>query len=181
MMSLEIFTRDIKNIFPKKIHLSTSNGNYEMNFSECQKNPPKLEVIYHHSTPTESADVLSDAEPDYFGMDIHIQKIEDKFELIVDITYGDSMMFSFKIKPDGKVQVGHYNGYGSKFDPNYEFYLQEETIKDFINAFNKMNLGFNLTRDQFNFLDGDKHSFKMEKVNHRKIVDFKSFNLLGLL
>ena len=141
MKSIELFTIDVKKLFPEKIHVSTSNGNYEMNFSECQKNPPKLEVIYHHSTPTESADVLSDAEPDYFGMDIHIQKIEDKFELIVDITYGDSMMFSFKIKPDGKVEVGHYNGHGSKFDPNYEFYLHEETIKDFINSFNKMNLG----------------------------------------
>ena len=176
MKSIELLTIDVKKLFPEKIHLSTSNGNYEMNFSECQKNPPKLEVIYHHSTPTESADVLSDSEPDYFGMDTHIKEVGDKFELIVDMTYGDAMMFSFKIKSPNTVEVGHYNGHGSKFDPNYEFYLHEETIEGFINTFNKMNLGFQLTRDQFNFLDGDKNSFKMEKVRYPRISNFSDFN-----
>jgi len=180
-MSLELFARDIKNLFPKKIHLSTSNGNYDLSYSEHQMVPPKIQVTYHHSTPIHSGDVLSDSEPDYLGIDFHIKKVGEKFECLVDITYGDAMMFSFKIKSPNTVEVGHYNGHGSKFDPNYEFYFHEESINDLMKIFNQFDLGFNLTRDKFNFLDGDKTSFKMEKVNHRKIVDFKSFNPLGLL
>ena len=176
MKSTPLFNQNIKSLLPKNLYLSTSNGDFELSLLECEMIPPKVQIVYHHSTPEKTGDVLSDGEPDYLGMDIHVLNSEGKWGLNVDITYGDAMMFSFKISPSNLVKVGHYNGYGSKFDPNYQFYFQEGSIQDLIKLFQKFDFGFELKRDQFNFLDGDKNSFKMEKVRYSRISNFSDFN-----
>jgi hypothetical protein len=174
-------TKQIREILPDKIELVTSNGEFELELADCIFAPPIIQISYHHSTPERTGDVLSDGEPDYLGFDVHIVKSSGKYKYKVDVTYGDAMMFSFDILPDNKTKVGHYNGYNSKFDPNYEFYFTEKTIKELKYFFDNLLPNFDVQRREFNFLDGDKHSFKMEKVNHRKIVDFRRFNPLGRL
>jgi hypothetical protein len=181
MKRVPIFNQNIKSLLPKKLYLSSSNGNFELSLLECEMIPPKVQIIYQHSTPDETGDVLTDGEPDYIGIDIHVVNSEGRWSLNIDITYGDAMMFSFKILPTGKVEVGHYNGHGSMADPDYEFYFQEESIKDLMEFFQKFDFGFKLSRDQFNFLDGDKNSFKVEKVSHHRIANFSDFNLRGRL
>lgn len=163
---------------PKEIYLGTSNGKYELVNTDCIIAPPQLFIVYHQNTVEKTGDVLSDGEPDYLGFDIQI--IQNPKKCKCDVTYGDSMMFSFEMLPTGDVNVGHYDGYGSKFDPEYEFYFDEQTLNNLISFFTKMT-NFPLKRNKFNFLDGDKHSFKMEKVNHRRIVDFGRFNPQGRL
>ena len=120
---------------------------------------------------------MTDGEPDYLGMDIHFIEESDILKLNVDITYGDAMMFSFVLKPENEVNLGHYNGFGSKADPNYEFFFQEDSITDLLNLFQSLNSQLKSHRNEFNFLDGNKNSFKIEKV--RFISDFKTFNLLN--
>ena len=88
-------------------------------------------------------------------------KVDKDFEINVEITYGDAMMFEFKIKKWNKVDVFYYNGYGSKFDSEYEFTFTEESINDLLNLFNRF--GYRLTRDRFNFLDSDKGSYDTTK------------------
>jgi hypothetical protein len=176
---MNLFNKEeVQSFLPKKIFLKTSNGEFDLKHSDFTIAPPQFFISYHHSTPEKTGDVLTDGEPDYLGFDV--QMIQQPPKCKCDVTYGDAMMFSFDILSDGKVKVGHYNGYGSKFDSKYEFFFHEDTIGDLIDFFTKLT-GFNLGRDQFNFLDGDKNSFKMEKVNHPRIVDFKSFNLLDRL
>lgn len=181
MKSTPLFNKNIKSLLPDKVYLSSSNGNFELSLVDCEMIPPKVQIVYHHSTPEKTGDVLSDGEPDYLGIDIHVFNHGGEWVLNVDITYGDAMMFSFKISPSDGVKVGHYNGYGSKFDPHYEFYFQEKSIQDLIQFFQKFDFEFKLTRDQFNFLDGDKNSFKMEKVSYPRIANFSDFNLRGQL
>jgi hypothetical protein len=168
----------LKKILPDSLHITSTNGNYELKKSDCTVSPPQIHISYHHFTPKYTDDVLTDGEPDYVGIDL--QFITEPKKLKCDITYGDAMMYSFDIFNNGEVKVGTYNGYKSKFDPEYEFFFQEDSIISLIEFFEKISK-IKLNRRNFNFLDGDKNSFKMEKVNHRKIVDFKSFNPLGLL
>lgn len=172
-----IFTSDLKSLLPNKMYLSNDAGNWDLNLGDAEKTFPSIQILYHHSTPEKSGDVLSDGEPDYLGLDIHFLEDDTRLNLNVDITYGDAMVFSFKLFPGNKVEVGHYNGYGSKFDPETKFYFTEKSIGELMNLFNLINPMFKLTRDRLNFLDGDKNSFKMEKV--RFISDFKTFNLLN--
>jgi hypothetical protein len=173
----QAFNSDIKRHFPKKMCVCNDSGDWELNLGDCEKTFPSIQAVYHHNTSEQSGDVLSDGEPDYLGFDMHFLEEGNDVCLNVDITYGDAMMFSFKMSPGNTVNVGHYNGYGSKFDSQTKFHFTEESINNLINFFNLVNPMFKLTRDKFTFLDGDKNSFKMEKV--RFISDFKTFNLLN--
>jgi hypothetical protein len=172
----------VRNLLPKKLHLVTSNGEFELNQSDCVVAPPMIQISYHHFTPDKTGDVLSDGEPDYLGLDIQPIKIGDGYRCKVELTYGDAMMFSWDMIPSQNkcdVKVGHYNGYGSKFDSEYEFYFKENSINDLMEFFNKLLPELNLEREKLNFLDGDKNSFKMEKV--RYISDFRGFSRLNRL
>jgi hypothetical protein len=174
-MNLVIKKEDVENNLPKIIYLSTSNGNFELEFGTVQIVPSVIQIMYSHSTPIHTDDVLTDGEPDYLGIDIHLNK-KKNLSAIVDITYGDAVKSSFEIM-DGKIEVGGYEGYGSKFDRETEFFFQEKTLEDFIKFFE--HLGFKTERKSWNFLDGEKNSFKMEKV--RYISDFRTFNLRARL
>jgi hypothetical protein len=179
-MNNNIFTQDLRKILPQKIYLTNDAGEWDLNLGDVEKTFPRLQVVYHHSTPEKTGNVLSDGEPDFLGFDIHFLEEGqngERLNLNVDITYGDAMMFSFKMMPPNQIKVGHYNGYGSKFDPKSQFYFKEDSINDIMNVFQRINPTFQFTRDKFNFLDGDKNSFKMEKV--RWISDFRRFNLLN--
>jgi hypothetical protein len=159
-IKIPIISQDVKKLFPKKLSISTSNGEFELVISDYVINLPKIYTAYHHSTPEITGDVLSDGEPDYLSIDLNFMKVDKNFEINVEITYGDAMMFEFKVS-NGKVDVFHYNGYGSKFDPGYEFSLYEESIQDLLRLFNRF--GFGLSRDNFNFLDSDKSSYDTTK------------------
>jgi hypothetical protein len=168
----------LKQIVPKEFLIQTSNGRFKLKNTDCVSAPPQIFLIYHHYTPDKTHDVLSDGEPDYLGIDMHL--INEPKKCKCDITYGDAMMFSFEIDDDGELTVGHYNGYGSKFDPNYSFYFEEESINSLISLIYKIT-NKQIDREKFNFLDGNKNSFQMEKVNHPRIVDFRTFNRRGPL
>jgi len=159
-IKIPIISQDVKKLFPKKLSISTSNGEFELVISDYVINLPKIYTAYHHSTPEITGDVLSDGEPDYLCIDLNFMKVDKNFEINVEITYGDAMMFEFKVS-NGKVDVFHYNGYGSKFDPGYEFSFSEESIQDLLKLFNRF--GFGLSRDNFNFLDSDKSSYDTTK------------------
>lgn len=104
---------------------------------------------------------MSDGEPDYLCIDLNFLKNEKKQEINVEITYGDAMMYEFKISKPNKIDVFVYNGYNSKFDPSYEFTFTEESINQLMELFNRF--GFELTRDRLNFLDSDKSSYDARK------------------
>jgi len=159
-IKIPIISQDVKKLFPKKLSISTSNGEFELVISDYVINLPKINTAYHHSTPEITGDVLSDGEPDYLSIDLNFMKVDKNFEINVEITYGDAMMFEFKVS-NGKVDVFHYNGYGSKFDPGYEFSFSEESIQELLKLFNRF--GFGLSRDNFNFLDSDKSSYDTTK------------------
>lgn len=151
---------DVRKLLPKEISIKTSNGEYNLKLSDVLSNIPKLQVSYYHSTMNKTGDSLSDGEPDYMGFDFNFTKRGDKFEVYVEISYGDAMAYEFKITSPNDVKVVHYTGFGSKLDPKSRFALSDRSIMDLISFLNKFNFGLKLTRDKFNFLDWDKDSYR---------------------
>ncbi len=178
---ISVLDPNFRDLIPPTMDIITSNGKFSLKLSDVQMTFPKLWFTYHHSTPEISGNVLSDGEPDFLGFDFNFQKQDDKFEINVENTYGDAMMFEFKLTPPNVVQVGHYNGVNSKFDPNYAFAYSEKSISDLIDFFNRFTIGLQLTREDFNFLDSRRDSYKFERVDSRRINSFNGFNLRGLL
>ena len=158
--STSIFSQEIKNFFPDKIYLSTTDGDWELDKKDIMLNGDLIQMAYYQNTPEESGDVLSDGEPDYLEFDIHIDKNERGIKLLVDITYGDSMVCEFSIEAPNKINVIHYTGINSKYDPDTHFGFTDETINDLVKLFNSFNHGLKLTSDDFNFIDKDLDSYK---------------------
>jgi len=171
---ISILDEDIRKELPKKLTIVTSNGEFELQLCDCWIQFPKMMFQYWHNTPEKTDDVLADGEPDYLSFDLNFMKREDTFEINVENTYGDAMMFEYKITPPNTIEVGHYNGYKSKHDPKYVFTYTEDSIKELMNFFNKFTFGVKLTRDKFNFLDIDPNSYKLEKVGY-VITNFSKF------
>jgi len=172
---VSILHEDFKNYVPKTMQIVTSNGEFELELTDCHVTFPKIEITYHHYTPEKTGDVLSDGEPDYLCFDLNFHRRDRDFQINVENTYGDAMMFEFKISPPNTIEVGHYNGVNSKFDPKYKFSYTEKSINDLMSFFNKFTFGLNLSRDKFNFLDTKDDSFKIEKVGHRIVTNFSMF------
>jgi hypothetical protein len=160
-VSIPVFDQESKKLLPQKIDIETSNGKFTLNLSDYIVNLPKIYISYHHSTPEKTGDVLSDGEPDYLCIDLNFLKVDNNHEINVEITYGDAMMFEFKISKWNNVDVFVYNGQNSKFDSDYKFAFTEKSITELMGFFNRF--GFRLTRDRFNFLDSDVSSYDTRK------------------
>ena len=163
--STAIFSQDIKNFFPDKIYLSTTNGDWELDKKDIMLNGDLIQMAYYHNPSKKSGDVLIDGEPDFLEFDIHIDKNERGIKLLVDITYGDSMVCEFSIEAPNKINVIHYTGINSKYDPETHFGFNDETINDLVKLFNSFNQDFKLTSDDFKFIDKDPDSYKHDINN----------------
>ena len=131
-------------------------------------NPLKVEIIYSQNTPSEEGgDVLADGEPDNLEFDIHVLKDNngshsnpDNLVLNVDISYGDAMVSSFRIKKPNFVEPHDYTGSNSVVDPDTMFAFTHESLEKLVEFFNRW--GFETTTDNFKFLDTNKDSFDPE-------------------
>ena len=157
---VSIFSQEIKNFFPDKIYISTTHGDWELDKNDLMLNGDLIQMAYYHNPSKESNDALSDGEPAYLEFDIHIDRNERGIKLLVDITYGDSMVSEFSIEAPNKINVIHYTGINSKYDPETYFGFNDETINDLVNLFNSFNHGLELSSDDFKFIDKDPNNYK---------------------
>ena len=160
-----IFSQEVKKFFPDKIYLATTHGDWELDKKDIMLNGDLIQMAYYHNTSKKSNDVLSDGEPDFLEFDIHIDKNERGIKLLVDITYGDSMVCEFSIEAPNKINIIHYTGINSKYDPETHFGFNDETINDLVNLFNSFNHGLKLSSDDFKFIDKDPDSYKHDIHN----------------
>lgn len=163
---ISIFSQDIKKLLPENLNLITTNGQFELELKDVMLNVDLIQIVYYHNTFEKSDDALSDGEPDYLEIDIHTLKNNDgtkansdTLRLNIDITYGDSMMFSFTIDKDNGLKVHHYDGINSKYDSESTFYFSDDTIKDLVELFNRFD-DYQLTPKDFTFIDSDPNSYQ---------------------
>jgi len=165
--SISIFSQEWKKLLPECLNLITHNGRFDLNKTDLILNGDLIQIPYYQNTVSKSNDPLSDGEPDYLEIDIHLVKVNDGKEanpdtlkLNVDITYGDAMMSEFTIEAPNKVKVNHYTSFNSLYDKETIFAFDDTTITDLVNLFNRMSNKFKLTKDDFKFLDKDPNSYK---------------------
>ena len=74
-IKIPIISQDVKKLFPKKLSISTSNGEFELVISDYVINLPKINTAYHHFTPEKTGDALSDGEEVFVaGIMQHIEE-----------------------------------------------------------------------------------------------------------
>ena len=163
--SVSIFSQEVKNFFPDKIYLATTHGDWELDKKDLMLNGDLIQMAYYHNPSEDSKDILSDGEPDFLEFDIHTDRNERGIKLLVDISYGDSMVSEFSIEAPNKVNVIHYTGINSKYEPETYFGFTDETINDLVKLFNSFNHGLKLSSDDFKFIDKDPDSYKHDIHN----------------
>jgi len=171
---INIFNSDWESNLPNEVSIITSTGEFTLklksdkdlghrddvsNLMNC------IQVSYYRNDMIDNDDAVQNAEPDYLCFDITIVKNNDGYKrnpdtikLNIDISYGDSMMFQFIIEKPNKVSLSHYNGVGSKYDPNTKFAFTDSSLKSLVDFFN--TFGYKLSIDDFKFLDNNDDSFK---------------------
>jgi len=158
-----------KEFLPKKLDVVTNNGSWVLELPDVDNNMGHatnvsnlmncVQIGYYQNTPSrEDGDVNRDGEPDQLGFDITIVKNNsgehanpDTLKLNVDITYGDAMVSSFIIEKPNKVEVSHYTGFGSKYDPDTFWSLEDNSLQELVNFFNTW--GYKLSKKDFTFID----------------------------
>lgn len=166
---ISIFDQNWENLLPLKLVLITNNGNFTLKrvkkLNKIGHTPDVinlmngLQIMYNQNTPNdENGDVLRDGEPDTLQFDICFPKNNDgrsadpdNIRLNVDITYGDAMACEFTIEKPNKINIIHYTGIGSKYDPDTFFGFDDKSINELIIFFNRF--GFELTSDDLTFID----------------------------
>jgi len=164
---ISTFDQNIKMLLPKEIHIGSTYGKHTLKKKDIMLNGDLIQITYHHNPATEKNDVSADGEPDYLCIDIHTLKENDgaesngeKLRLNIDISYGDAMVFSFTIDEPNKVEAHHYTGIGSMHEEETKFYFEDDTLEKLITFFNRFSNKYNLTKDDFKFLDSDPNSYK---------------------
>lgn len=180
-MDNSIFDREVwKKYLPKELTIVTSNGNFNLVFSEVSiiGNLNIAQIVYYHNTNVNLGDELKDGEPDYLEIDIHLvqnndgTKASSDLKFNVDITYGDAMVSEFVINMPGEVEVIHYTGINSKYDKKTEFGFDDKSLQDLIDFFNRF--GFKLDKKDFTFIDKYPDSYAF-KESMRYIKSYKIF------
>ena len=165
---ISTFDQNIKDLLPEEIHIETTYGKHTLKKSDVMLNGDLIQITYYQNTPEENDDdVTADGEPDYLCFDIHTIKENDGSEangdnlrLNIDMTYGDAMVSEFTIEAPNKVVPHHYTGANSLYDPKFVFGFDDESLQALVDFFNRFSNKYNLTKDDFKFLDKDPNSYK---------------------
>jgi len=170
---ISIFNQDWVKLLPETLEIVTDNGNFVLKKSQLTINDAMYQFSYYQS------DVFG--EPDFLEFDIYIVKNNDgdvsnsdKLKIDVDITYGDAMVSEFTIM-DNKVNIIHYTGKGSKYDPDTFFGFTDDSLEGLIKFFNAF--GFSLTMKDFLFIDKENDDFS-KSINENidiKLNDISSY------
>lgn len=154
----------IKEIFPKLIKIYTSNGNFTLTLSDFTRESNVIKANYYHNT-FKNSHSSRDGEPDFLMFDMHFVNNENGLKTIIDITYGDFMVYAFSIEAPNKIVITHYNGIDSLFDKETQFGFEDESISELKQLFNKFSEDYQLTEKDFTFLDKYPDTFDATQLS----------------
>ena len=138
---------------------------YIFDKNECTIDNGLVQFTYYYNSMKNDKGEVTDGEPSMLEFDIHFVKNEQGFKLLVNITYGDQMVTDFSIEAPNKINIGHYNGVGSKYDSQSHWGFTHESIAHLVKFFNAFNHGIKLTEKDFSFLDQSHDTYKHDIHN----------------
>lgn len=158
---ISIFQQDwFEKFLPNEIKIVNLGKEYTLAKNDCTINGDLVQFNYYHSTIKNPNDVSKDGEPDLLEFDIHFVRNDKGIKLLVNISYGDNMACEFTIETPNKINVGHYTGIGSIYDPKTHWGFKDETILDLVEFFNRFSHGIKLTPQDLSFIDEHPDSYK---------------------
>ena len=167
---------DIKNIFPNILKIYSSTGNYELELGDFTREGNIIRADYYHNTYEETGDALQDGEPNLLVFDLHFVNNKNGLKVITDITYGDSMKYSFSVEAPNQVTISHYNGIDSLLDSDTQFGFEDESIDSLVELFNNFSESYQLTKEDFTFLDKYPDTFNPEELEEVPDTKIKYFS-----
>jgi hypothetical protein len=189
--NVSLFDPNWIKLLPKELSIITHNGDFTLEVNNLDPDKYGYSGVYNLMTSfsfsygqntleRENDDPTADGEPDGLQFDISIVKDNDGSEsnpskslrLNIDLTYGDAMMYSFTIDYPNKVNVHHYNGKDSLYDPETHFGFSDESLQELVTFFNRF--GFTTTVEDFKFIDSDLDSYDYKSPNEDIIKDIKT-------
>ena len=189
--NVSLFDPNWVKFLPKELSIITQNGDFTLEVNSLDPDKYGYSGIYNLMTSVsvsygqdtlekDNGDPTADGEPDGLQFDIAIVKDNDGTEanpskslrLNVDLTYGDSMMYAFTIDYPNKVNVHHYNGKDSLYDPETYFGFTDESLQELVTFFNRF--GFTTTPEDFKFIDSDLDSYDYTPPNEEILKDIKT-------
>ena len=189
--NVSLFDPNWVKLLPKKLSIITNNGEFTLDVCGLEPEANGYSGIYNLMTSVSFSyaqntiersndDPTADGEPDTLQFDVAVVKDNDGSEanptkslrLNIDLTYGDSMMYAFTIDYPNKVNVHHYNGKDSLYDPESHFGFSDESLQELVTFFNRF--GFETTPEDFKFIDSDPDSYDYERPNEKILKDTKT-------
>ena len=189
--NISLFDSNWVKFLPKELSIITNNGEFKLKVNSLEPDERGAPGVYNLMTSVSfsysqntiersNGDPTSDGEPDNLQFDVVIVKDNDGYEsnpkeslrLNVDLTYGDAMMYEFTIDYPNKVNVHHYNGKDSLYDPETHFGFSDESLQELVTFFNRF--GFETTPDDFKFIDSDPDSYDYTPPNEKILKDTKT-------
>lgn len=167
---ISIFQQDwFEKLLPETLVVHSLGKKYTFEKNEATINGDVVQFSYYTETYQKPEDALLDGEPSFLEFDLHFFKNQDSvIKIIVDITYGDAMASEFSIEPPNNINIIHYNGIGSKYDPKTHWGFSDESIRDLIKFFNAFSHGIKLEPKDLSFIDEhpDTYFHKDENPEH---------------
>ena len=189
--NVSLFDRNWVELLPKELTVINQNGEFTLEVNSLDPDQYGYSGIYNLMTSVsfsysqntiekEGDDPTADGEPDSLQFDISVVKDNDgssanpskALRLNVDLTYGDSMVYEFTIDYPNKVNVHHYNGKDSLYDPETYFGFSDESLQELVNFFNRF--GFTTTPEDFKFMDSDLDSYDYKRPTEKYLKDPKT-------
>ncbi len=96
-----VYDEEVVKIFPEKIDIYTSDGNYTLKKADITREVDIIRASYYQNTS--DGNVTKDGDPDTCVFDIHFVKNNNGFKTIVNITYGDQMKSEFSIEAPNNI------------------------------------------------------------------------------
>ena len=146
--SINIYDVDWQKLAPHSLCFKKGDHNVCFKLGNVMKHFDMIQITYE----TDKGEQWG--MPDTLEFDLYFLKPQGKhFKIDVDITYGNKMVSEFSLLAPNIVNIIQYTSFHSKWDPSETvFGFDDESLEKIVELFNKID-GFNLTIDQFKFLD----------------------------
>ena len=142
---LGFYNKDLESILPKSLTILKADKKFTYQKGNIMKNASMIQITYSNDKMW--------GEPETLEIDLYIIDHSKYTKINVDITHGDEVVSSFSVIPPNQLSRSLQTSYGSKFDPsNTIFAFDDESLNNLVGFFNKLNVGFKLTLDDFTFL-----------------------------
>lgn len=165
-----LYHEPVVDIFPDTMSIYTSDGSFLLKRGDTTREADIIRVSYYQNT-AKDGNIIKDGEPDFLVFDLHFVKNESGIKTLVNITYGDQMKSEFSIENPNKIKLGHYNGISSIADTDTQFGFEDTSIRNLCKLFNGLNFGYNLTPEDFKFIDKYPDTYKYPQSPKIQIKD----------